>query len=153
MEPEFSDVKDHAEVEMPEQVVSTDSLSHVLKKSQTILVADDDPVVLDILRETLSRQGYPIVLAQDGEEAIQQLERHGEEIRLAIVDLLMPKRSGLQVLERLKQTAPTVKVILSSGYHPGDSLENLAEDQGVAFLAKPFLLSDLLRLVERLLQA
>jgi DNA-binding response OmpR family regulator len=95
-----------------------------------ILVVDDEPMIRDIIRIVLEGEGYFILTAADGEEALGLSRAIPEAIHLFLVDVDMPKLDGLQLRERLREERPATRVLLMSGRVP------MAADQ--AFLPKPF---------------
>ena len=114
-----------------------------------ILVVDDSEEVREVLRELLSRHGYTVVTAPDGESGLVELETRTFD--LAMVDLGLPGISGLDVAHRLKQRWPTTRVALMTGYGDRMGPED-AQARGVDFvLAKPFSLDQLRSVVEHAL--
>jgi CheY-like chemotaxis protein len=120
--------------------------------NETILVVDDEVPICELARNTLSAFGYDVWTALDGEEGFQYYQKRSREIDLVILDLSMPKMSGQELLGRIRQINPQVKVIISSGYLNGES--GLREDECIsAFIQKPFSLSDLVRVVRKVLDS
>jgi hypothetical protein len=116
----------------------------------TILLAEDDAGVRDLVARVLGKEGYRVLVARDGEEAVQLFERNRELIRIAILDDVMPKLSGRTVLERIRGARPSLPAILCTGYAWG--VQESAVGQGVeVILAKPYEPRDLLRCVRRVL--
>jgi CheY-like chemotaxis protein len=111
-----------------------------------ILVVDDSEEVREVLRELLSRHGYTVVTAPDGESGLVELETRTFD--LAMVDLGLPGISGLEVANRLKHKWPDTRVALMTGY--GDRMgPDDAKSKGVDFvLAKPFSLDQLRSVVD-----
>ena len=114
-----------------------------------ILVVDDSEEVREVLRELLSRHGYTVVTAPDGESGLVELETRASD--MAMVDLGLPGISGLEVAHRLKQKWPTTRVALMTGYGDRMGPED-AKIKGVDFvLAKPFSLDQLRSVVDHAL--
>lgn len=114
-----------------------------------ILVVDDSEEVREVLRELLSRHGYTVVTAPDGESGLVELETRAFD--MAMVDLGLPGISGLEVAHRLKQRWPTTRVALMTGYGDRMGPED-AKVKGVDFvLAKPFSLDQLRSVVDHAL--
>ncbi len=103
----------------------------------TILVADDDPVVLSIIADALVAVGHRVLRAANGREAIALYERSGDDVDLVLVDLVMPGPGGLDVLAQVRQKNPDARVVLMSGYAAGGVDDPRAED-AFAWLQKPF---------------
>src|SRR5229473_1412434 len=117
--------------------------------SAKILVVDDSEEVREVLRELLSRHGYTVVTAPDGESGLVELETRAFD--MAMVDLGLPGISGLEVAQRLKQRWPATRIALMTGY--GDRMgPDDAQTRGVDFvLAKPFSLDQLRSVVDHAL--
>ena len=91
--------------------------------NETILLVDDEAPIRSLGIRLLGKGGYTVLTAPDGQAAIEMYERHGSEISLVILDLLMPEMGGKQCLERLLKIDPKLKVIIATGY----SAENVKE--------------------------
>ncbi|MCC6489005.1 MAG: PAS domain S-box protein [Candidatus Hydrogenedentes bacterium] len=113
----------------------------------TILVIDDEDIVLSVARCSLEFAGFQVFTAKDGEEGMALIQRQGNEISLVILDLTMPKMSGEEVLAHIHQTRPCVPVILSSGYAKPEWTERFLGKLPVSFLQKPYRASDLIAAV------
>lgn len=113
---------------------------------RTVLVVDDDPGIRESVTEVLSTEGYRVLEAADGIEALRQLD--GLEQRcVVLLDLAMPRMNGLELLTELSGRKGTERfpvVVMSANAHPGE----LAFPQVVALLRKPFELDELLSWVE-----
>jgi two-component system, NtrC family, sensor kinase len=93
---------------------------------ETILVAEDDPMVRHLVDSVLQSYGYQVLLAENGEEAIELFEAHGERIGLALLDVVMPRMNGRQVCEALRERSPRLKVLFLTGY-----TADLLKDRGI----------------------
>jgi DNA-binding NtrC family response regulator len=118
--------------------------------SEHILVVDDEAVVRRFTSRVLQDAGYVIATAADGADALEQLEREAPAIDAVVSDIVMPRMNGVQLMERLSRSHPTLPVILMSGY----ATAQLA-DRGIAapcsVLKKPFAPERLLAEVRRCL--
>jgi PAS domain S-box-containing protein len=114
--------------------------------NETILLADDEPMIRQLGRTILERYGYRILLAEDGLEAVQLYERHKNDIALVILDLMMPRLSGHDASQHLLQIDPHVRVLLASGYS-AEHLDQGYHEQIVGFISKPFHPDQLVRAV------
>jgi CheY-like chemotaxis protein len=110
-----------------------------LKKQawETVLLVEDEDAVRALAREVLRRQGYIVLEARHGVDALRLAERHPDEIHLMITDVVMPHMSGRELAERLCAARPTMKVLFMSGY-TDHALMNRALTPGSSFLQKPF---------------
>ena len=115
-----------------------------------ILLAEDDAGVRDLAARVLGKEGYRVLAASDGAEAVRLFEGNKEQVRLAILDDVMPKLSGRAVLERIRSIRPSLPVILCTGYTWGVQ-ESAARPGMGEILAKPYEPRDLLRCVRRVL--
>jgi two-component system cell cycle sensor histidine kinase/response regulator CckA len=117
-----------------------------LQGTETILVVDDELMLLSMTETILSDYGYKILTANNGTKALTVLSRDDVKIDLVVTDLVMPGMGGRELVERIRQLAPTVKILCTSGYvMPAD------KKGGTAYLQKPFTSDDLLAKVKRVL--
>ncbi len=115
----------------------------------TILVVDDEADIVDIVSEVLTGAGYEVLVARDGEAATEVFSQHSESIAAVILDLTMPRKTGLDVLKDIRRMRTDTPVLLSSGFSQDDVTGQL-EGLGVAaFMRKPYRFRELLaRLAE-----
>jgi PAS domain S-box-containing protein len=115
----------------------------------SILVCDDEELMREVAGRILERGGYTVFYAADGNEACAVYRENREKIDLIVLDLSMPRESGLDVFRRLKEIDGSVPVLFSSGYQDDERL-NTALDEGAAgFLQKPYTMNKMLRKVRR----
>ena len=114
-----------------------------------VLVVDDDAEIIDTVQFALKQKGYEVLIARDGNQGLAMAEKDAPD--LVILDMMMPKRSGFLVLEKLKTLGNAVKVIMITA-NEGSRHKAYAEMLGVhEYLRKPFAMDKLLECVERLL--
>jgi PAS domain S-box-containing protein len=106
--------------------------------TETILIIDDEDLVLDVGQKFVKFLGYQVMAASSGEEAIEVYRNHREKIDLVILDLVMPKMEGGEVFKRLKEISPDVKVLISSGYSVDSKVSQILEWGACGFIQKPF---------------
>lgn len=117
-----------------------------------VLLVDDDEEVLQTVQIALERRGYDVLLARNGTEGLVRAERDAPD--LIILDLIMPRRSGLTVLDRLHRTPLRAPRVIMLTANSESRYRHLAESHGAdVFLAKPFDMTELLSEVDALLQA
>jgi two-component system cell cycle sensor histidine kinase/response regulator CckA len=116
-----------------------------------VLVVDDEQDVLEIASEFLKRAGFQVKAALGGREAVAILERDPGSIDAIVLDLVMPDLDGEQTLGLLREIAPSVPVILTSGYDEERASHRFAPDQVLAFLRKPYAPEQLIEKVEEAL--
>jgi|WetSurMetagenome_2_1015567.scaffolds.fasta_scaffold321672_2 DNA-binding NtrC family response regulator len=114
-----------------------------------ILIADDEESYRDILSTQLSNAAYEVVVTANGEEAIERLGK--DKIDLALLDIRMPKRDGMQVLEYIKNNCPGTKAIMLTGFADLELAMEAKELGAFDFINKPFALDDLLATVKEAL--
>jgi two-component system, cell cycle sensor histidine kinase and response regulator CckA len=118
--------------------------------SETILVAEDNEDVRRLIKSILSKYGYQVIEASDGQDAIDQLRMH-KDIDLVLLDSVMPKKNGREVFDEISKTRPVVKAIFTSGYTRDIVLDKGIETKKVNFLSKPILPNELLHKVREVL--
>lgn len=110
----------------------------VRRGSETMLLIDDEAVVLDITKQLLEKLGYRVLIAHNGQEAMQVTENYEGDIDLALLDLAMPTMDGYQAFPLLRKQRPDMKILICSGYAPDGPAEDLIRAGAVTFLQKPF---------------
>ena len=113
---------------------------------ETILLVEDEPAVRQLFAQALTRAGYAVYEARNGQEAVKLFDTHGEEIDMLLTDVRMPYMGGAELAHHLRGRRRTLKLLCISGY-PGHLDADLAAD----FLAKPFSRDDLLKKVREVL--
>ena len=111
--------------------------------SGTVLVVDDEPMVLAFTREGLKRLGYDVLTAADGQQACEVFQSHSGQIDIVLLDLVMPGITGLETCRRLHEIKPGLKVILSSGYTSAEVVREARQAGAVGFIGKPYSLEEL----------
>jgi CheY-like chemotaxis protein len=115
--------------------------------SETILVVEDEALVRELVREVLEAEGYNVIVAARGQEAIDICRQHTDPIDLLITDLVMPEMSGRELTERLTGECRDLKVLYMSGYTDDAVVRHGLLEASNAFLQKPFTPEDLARRV------
>lgn len=118
-----------------------------LGREELILVIDDEPVVCQAVREALESFRYRVLTATDGREAIKLFIQYGGQVKLALVDLMMPAMNGFELIRSLRILCPGLRVIVCSGLAEADVAEELASVQPVTFVPKPHTSEQLLRAI------
>jgi len=120
------------------------------KKGKRILLVDDDPEIVESMKLALEARGYNVILARDGNQGLAMAER--EDPDLVILDMMMPRRSGFLVLERLRRTRRVPMRVIMITANEGSRHKAYAEMLGVDdYIRKPFAMDRLLDSVDRLL--
>lgn len=119
----------------------------------TILMVDDEEIIIDVSIEMLKKIGYRVLKALSGKEAISEYQANSAKIDLVILDLIMPKISGGEVYDKLKEINPQVKVLLSSGYSVDGQATEILKRGCNGFIQKPFNMGELSRKVNEILDS
>ena len=125
-----------AEVDRPE-------LSSLLKGTETVLLVDDEDIIIEVAAAMLKTLGYRVVVASSGKMALQALTDNESKIDLMILDVIMPEMEGGEVLERVRDIRPDLPVILSSGYPAGAQIDAVMKKGSKGFIQKPFSINEL----------
>ena len=118
-----------------EKKVLSDEL---VKGKGTVLLVDDEEMVLDAGEETLKHLGYEVLLAEDGQEALELYKKNQNKIDMVLLDMIMPVMGGGETFDRMKEINTNVKVLLSSGYSIEGEAKEILKRGCDAFIQKPF---------------
>jgi signal transduction histidine kinase len=147
-------------VYFPRVAQTTDAATRVThtgplpRGTETLLVVEDEPSVRHLARGVLEAQGYEVLSATNGQDALHVAREHrGAPIRLVVTDVIMPLMGGKVMAEWLKTTYPDLKILFTSGYTDDAIAQHGVLDAGVEFLAKPYTPATLARRVRELLDA
>ncbi len=119
----------------------------------TILVVDDEATIRGLAAAILAEDGYKVLTAVDGEQALEVYQRHGSEIDAILLDLTMPNKDGIETLHDLRAAGSEVAVILSSGYNEQEVAKRIHGDRFEAFVQKPYSREALLACLREVLAA
>jgi CheY-like chemotaxis protein len=115
--------------------------------AETILVCEDDPPVRRLVRLVLEDAGYKVIEAVDGQDSVDSFQRHQDRIHLVILDVVMPKKSGVSVYGEICRLRPGVRVLFTSGYTPETINRSGVFDMKLPFIPKPIVPGLLLKKV------
>jgi len=119
-----------------------------LSGNETILLVEDSPALRGLTRELLSRQGYTILEAGDGIEALELSKNHAGTIHLMITDIVMPRMRGTELATHITEQRPELMVLFLSGYTE-EAVWRLRDNNRIAILEKPYSSVALLRTVRQ----
>ena len=136
--------------DLPSSPASQPAKTPLFGHGETILLVDDDRHLLDTSQQVLERLGFKVLLAMDGNEAVEQVRRH-DRIVLTVMDLVMPGMGGVEAMQCIKRFCPSMKVVFVSGYDVDETLKRNLDESGEASLAKPYHVDDLARKIRLLL--
>ena len=117
------------------------------RPTETILLVEDEPAVRQLFAQALTRAGYRVYEARNGQEALKVFDQHGDSIDLLLTDMRMPFMGGAELAQQLRARRSTLKLLCVSGYTSGPDA-GLTSD----FLAKPFSRDDLLNKVREVME-
>jgi PAS domain S-box-containing protein len=123
----------------------------LLKGTETVLLVDDEEIILDIGRDLLKAMGCKTLTARGGHEAIELYQNNQDEIDIIILDMIMPNMSGGDVYDRMKEINPDIKVLLSSGYSINDQATDILSRGCNGFIQKPFTINELSAAIRQIL--
>jgi PAS domain S-box-containing protein len=121
--------------------------------SERILLVEDQEVVRNVAARVLMNQGYTVLQASNGQEALAVLDNEEGKVDLVLTDVVMPDMGGLELVVRLRGRWPTLKVVYMSGYAEGDKVKPATDDPHSSFLQKPFSAESLLFTVREVLDS
>jgi len=120
---------------------------------ESILLADDDEEVRTVTRQLLVSIGYHVLLAEDGEEAVSLFTKHQADIRLVMLDVVMPQLGGVDAATKMRILAPNLPVLFHTGYSEKGVLKEIKNMKNYRIVTKPVAISELTRILRGLLEA
>jgi CheY-like chemotaxis protein len=120
--------------------------------SGTVLVGDDESAIREVTKILLERFGFRVITAVDGLEAVDLYTEHAGDITLILIDVNMPKLSGIEAVSRIRHICPAVPVLLMSGYPEEQIMERFGRHPHTDFVKKPFQSSELLDGIRNLIE-
>jgi DNA-binding NtrC family response regulator len=115
------------------------------RSGEHLLIVEDDPEMRDLLRKVLEKEGYRVSVSSDGHQALTALDR--ETFDLIVTDMLMPCDGGLELLETVHRTHPSLPVIIVTAFGDWHSYSRALELGAAAFISKPLRMSELIAAV------
>ena len=123
----------------------------ILVGTETILLVDDEEMIIDVGTQILKKLGYEVLAARNGKEAIDIYRQNRQEVAMVILDLIMPHMGGEETFDLLKEIDPQVKVLLSSGYSLDGQTTEILKRGCSGFIQKPFRMVDLSRKLRQII--
>lgn len=123
------------------------------KGTETILIAEDDEDIQDVMKSVLEESGYNIIIATDGEDAVNKFRENRSEIHLLILDVIMPKKNGGEAFKEIRAISPQIKTIFISGYTREITDNQHLPDKDFVLMEKPVKPFELARKVKEVLGA
>jgi len=134
-----------------EETKEKEAATEVLDGKETILLIDDEDVIIDVCKEILKALGYKVLIASGGREALEIYEKNKEKIDIVILDMIMPVMGGGETYDRMKEISPDIKVLLSSGYSINGEATEILNRGCSGFIQKPFNMKELSRSIREIL--
>jgi polar amino acid transport system substrate-binding protein len=139
------------EVEQSEQEEKTEQVVSPQGGAETILLAEDDVDVRDLMVSLLARFGYNVIQAVDGQDVVEKFADHRDKVSIILMDMIMPKKNGKEAYEEIHSLKSDVKVLYTSGY-TADFIQNRGvSEEGIELIMKPVQPMELLRKVREVL--
>lgn len=129
----------------------SDLTTELRNGKETVLLIDDDEMVVDVGERLLKNSGYDVVSAKTGKEAIEVFRGSHGRIDMVILDMILPDMGGGDTYDRLKVINPEIKILLASGYDIDYQGRDIMERGCNGFIQKPFNMSDLLEKIREIL--
>jgi CheY-like chemotaxis protein len=133
-------------------VVSPAAVTQVQGGTETVLLVEDEPMVLDLSRHMLESLGYTVITAASPGEALRVADLRGGEIDLIVTDVVMPEMHGPELARRLQTSFPHLKCLFVSAYFSDSDSTRAVLDEAIDFLQKPFSATDLAARVRQALE-
>ena len=112
------------------------------KGNETVLLVDDEEMVVNVSQELLRKMGYEVFVATNGREALETYEENKSEIDMVLLDMVMPGMDGGETYDRMKAINPDIKVLLASGCNIEGKAEEILQRGCDGFIQKPFSINE-----------
>lgn len=122
-----------------------------LRGRETVLIIEDDENIREMLQEVLEQYGYRAISAENGYDGLEKCAIHKDEVKLIIMDVIMPKMNGFETYKRIKALSPEMKIMFMSGYAQDILTSKGIDETGLEFIAKPLPLQELLLRMRKIL--
>jgi len=125
---------------------------HIERGDETILLVDDEEIIIDVGAQLLERLGYTVLEARGGEEAVRIYRENRDKIDMLILDMIMPDIGGGEVYDEIKKINPDVKILLSSGYSINGQATEILKKGCNGFIQKPFNMKNISKKIREVLK-
>ncbi|PKL19153.1 MAG: hypothetical protein CVV49_02425 [Spirochaetae bacterium HGW-Spirochaetae-5] len=134
-------------------LIADDTKNLIARGSGCILVIDDESIIRNTAHGILTAAGYEVILAEDGITGSEIYEAEMNKISLVVLDMIMPKLSGIETFRKLKSINPEVKIIFASGFNNEGSVQDILKSGAKGFIQKPYMLSEFTKLVDEVIRS
>jgi CheY-like chemotaxis protein len=128
-------------------------LTKIKRGTETVLVAEDDAQVRELIKEVLTGFGYTVLEAHDGKSALKVFSKHKDRIQIMILDVIMPNMNGKEIYNDIKKIRPDIKCLFTSGYDSNIIHKKGILEENLPFISKPVSPEELLNKVRELLDS
>jgi two-component system cell cycle sensor histidine kinase/response regulator CckA len=128
------------------------TVERFVKGTETVLLVDDEEIILEVSKELLEGMGYRVLTARNGKEAVEVYRKNQDEIDIVLLDMVMPNMGGGAAYDRMKEINPHIKVLLSSGFSIDGEATEILERGCDGFIQKPFRMKQLSLKIREILQ-
>ncbi|MBW1672617.1 MAG: response regulator [Deltaproteobacteria bacterium] len=136
-----------------EEAKEKEAATEVLDGKETVLLVDDENVIIDVWKEILRALGYKVLIASGGIEALEIYKKNKDTIDIVILDMIMPDIGGGEIYDRVKEINPDIKVLLSSGYSINGQATEMLNRGCSGFIQKPFNMKQLAEKIREILDS
>ncbi|TET92118.1 MAG: PAS domain S-box protein [Desulfobacteraceae bacterium] len=134
------------------QRAESESGVEIIQGKETVLLVDDEEIIIDVGQELLKTLGYNVLIAEGGREAVDIYKANKENIDIVILDMIMPVIGGGEAYDRMKEINPNIKVLLSSGYSINGQATEILKRGCDGFIQKPFTMRELSKAIRGVLE-
>ncbi len=127
-------------------------LEGIIRGTETVLLVDDEDIIVDIGKKNLEKLGYKVITARNGKEAVELYKKNQGNIDIVVLDMIMPEMGGGETYDKLMEINPDVKVILSSGYSIEGQASEILKRGCDGFIQKPFRMKQLSSKINEVLE-
>ena len=117
-----------------------------------ILIVDDEEMIRKTVKTILERSGYEVILAEDGEKGVELFKKYNRNIKIVLLDMVMPKMSGEEAFLQMKEINPELKVLIVSGFKQDDRVDKIMNLGVKGFIQKPFTLEELAAPIDKIIK-
>jgi DNA-binding response OmpR family regulator len=135
-----------------ERIPEKTSAETTAQDQHTILIVEDEPLMLRLLENFFSEHGYHVLVAADGEQAIELYRCYKRRIEAVLLDVRVPKITGEEVFRRMKKENAAVKVVIASGFLDANLKTQIAFAGVKRFVNKPYVLDELLEVFQNVIE-
>jgi PAS domain S-box-containing protein len=121
-----------------------------IKNSRTVLLIDDEQMIVEVGKEILGILGYNVLTAKSGERGIEVYQKNKDQIQIIILDMVMPSMGGAETYYRIKEINPDIRFLLSSGYSVDKEASKILDSSRNGFIQKPFTIDQLSEKIEKI---